>query len=83
MGRERLSSRGFLEPEEQFLFPCTAISINYRIVSDNGTEGGSPGQAAAVLQSLVLTVLVGLCREPAFGVCSCGYKEDKQNERSL
>lgn len=28
-------------------------------------KGGSPGQAAAVLQSLVLNVLVGLCSEPA------------------
>lgn len=46
-------------------------------------KDGSPGQAAAVLQSLVLNVLVGLCSESAFDVCSCKYKEGKQNERSL
>lgn len=43
-------------------------------------KGGSPGQAAAVLQSLVLKVLAGLCREPAFDVCSCKYKANKMKD---
>lgn len=46
-------------------------------------KGGSPGQAAAVLQSLVLKALDGLCSEPAFDVCSCKYKEGKQWKISL
>lgn len=40
LDRDRMSSRGFLLPEQQqFLFPCIAISINYRIVNGNGPEG--------------------------------------------
>lgn len=43
-------------------------------------KGASPGQAAAVLQSLVLKGLLGLCSEPAFDVCCCKYKANKMKD---